>query len=138
MAAVGILKLCPPALFYLILSFISLIVMSIQNTAGRSIYCLGQYSCDVPSVTFIFLIKIMYVLFWTWILNIICRLGYSSISWFLVFIPFILMFVIIIFTFFYDFSYRDIKNRIFGYFNSPSFLNSPLGIFNSTINWLYN
>jgi hypothetical protein len=42
----------------------------------------------------VFLVKIVYILFWTWILNLICKDGHTGIAWFLVLIPFILLFVI--------------------------------------------
>jgi hypothetical protein len=37
----------------------------------------------------------LYILFWTWILNLMCRTGYASISWFLVVFPLVLFFVLI-------------------------------------------
>jgi hypothetical protein len=32
----------------------------------------------------IFIIKIVYVIFWTWVLNLICQQGYTPVSWLLV------------------------------------------------------
>jgi len=95
MAVIGLKNLCNPALFYLYISIAALLVMWIQNMGNESIYCLGSYSCNVSSTTFIFIIKIMYILFWTWLLNIICKSGFSYISWFLVLFPFILSFILI-------------------------------------------
>jgi hypothetical protein len=37
----------------------------------------------------------MYVLLWTWILNLICKAGVPGLSWFLLLLPFLLMFVMI-------------------------------------------
>ena len=34
----------------------------------------------------------MCILFWTWVLNIICKAGYKWVSWLLVLLPFILIF----------------------------------------------
>jgi hypothetical protein len=95
MAFIGLRNLCTPSYVYLVISIIALIIMLFQNFGNANMYCLGSYTCDVSSTTLIFFIKILYVLFWTWILNLICRAGYSTISWFLVLLPFILMFVII-------------------------------------------
>jgi hypothetical protein len=95
MAFIGLRNLCTPSYVYLVISTIALIIMLFQNFGNANMYCLGSYTCNVSSTTLIFLIKILYVLFWTWILNLICRAGYSTISWFLVLLPFILMFVII-------------------------------------------
>jgi hypothetical protein len=36
------------------------------------------------------LVKLIFVFAWTWFLNLLCERGYSGISWFLVFLPFIL------------------------------------------------
>lgn len=95
MAITGLTNLCAPAAFYLYLSIFALLVMVFQNIGNNDIYCLGSYTCNVSSVSLIFIIKIVYVLFWTWVLNLICRAGSPAISWFLVLLPFILSFVII-------------------------------------------
>jgi hypothetical protein len=91
----GIKKLCTPALVYFIISVISIIVMAFQNYGNTDLYCLGVYSCNVTSVGIIFVLKFIYVLFWTWVLNIICRNGYENVSWFLVLFPYILLFVLL-------------------------------------------
>jgi hypothetical protein len=95
MKVAGLRKLCPPALLYLVISLIAIFVMSLQNYTNEKVYCLGYYSCDVSSVFLIFVIKIIYVIFWTWILNLICRSGLPIVSWLLVLFPFILFFLLI-------------------------------------------
>jgi hypothetical protein len=95
MAIKGLTNLCPPAMFYLVISLFAIILMSIQNYGGRDVYCLGYYSCDVSSIYLIFLLKIVYIIFWTWILNLICGANASWISWGIVLLPFILFFVLI-------------------------------------------
>ena len=69
--------------------------MAIQNYGNTDMYCLGNYSCEVNNTFMIFLIKLAYVLLWTWILNLICQAGVPSLSWFLVLLPIIIMFVLI-------------------------------------------
>jgi hypothetical protein len=96
MAITGLKNLCAPAGLYLILSLIALVIMVFQNIGSENIYCLGSYTCDVSSVSLIFIIKILYVLFWTWVLNLICKAGFPSVSWLLVLFPFILFFILII------------------------------------------
>ena len=88
-------NLCSPALFYLVISLSALLVMFLQNSTNEKVYCLGYYSCDVPSVFLIFVVKILYILFWTWVLNLICRDGYPIVSWVLVLLPIVLFFVLI-------------------------------------------
>ena len=88
-------KLCKPAYIYFILSFLTLAVLAIQNFGQNTVYCVGCLSCNVTSVVTIFLSKALYVVFWTWLLNKLCKMGFSSVSWFLVLFPFVLYFVII-------------------------------------------
>ena len=95
MAIVGLKRLCTPAYVYLVISVIALVVMIAQNFGNIDKYCVGSYTCDVTSTFLIFFIKVIYVLFWTWILNLICSAGAPSVAWFLVLLPFILFFVLI-------------------------------------------
>jgi hypothetical protein len=87
--------LCTPALFYFVVSIISLVIVLLQNLGNQSSYNLGSFSCRVPNTIMVFILKLIYILFWTWILNLICKDGHSEISWLLVLLPFILLFVII-------------------------------------------
>ena len=91
---------CTPAYFYFIISIIAILIMSIQNYGNTNVYCLGDYSCGVTSTFLIFVIKVLYVLFWTWILNLICKSGYESVSWFLFLLPYVVMFIMIAYVFF--------------------------------------
>ena len=95
MAIVGLQQLCLPAKVYLVISTIALLVMGIHNYGNINTYCLGSYTCDVSSTVLVFVIKVLYILFWTWLLNLMCRSGASSIAWFLVLLPFILFFVLL-------------------------------------------
>ena len=88
--------LCRPAQFYAILSIFSLVSILVQNIMEPSRYCLGSYSCKLNfSRIFMFLAKALYMLMWTVILQSLCKNGYDSISWFIVLIPFVLMFVLL-------------------------------------------
>jgi hypothetical protein len=87
-------ELCTPAYVYFILSVIGIIASVIQNMGNKNVYKMGMFYARVPSTMLVFLVKIVYVLFWTWILNLICKDGHKEIAWFLVLIPFILLFVI--------------------------------------------
>ena len=91
----GLKNLCAPALLYLVISLISVLVMAFMNYGNEQVYCIGYYSCNVSSVYLIFILKIIYILFWTWILNLICGAGAPTISWLLVLFPIILFFVLI-------------------------------------------
>jgi hypothetical protein len=86
--------LCSPALLYFVLSMIGLIAIIFQNLGNNNTYNLGSFSAKVPNTTLIFIVKFIYILFWTWILNLVCKDGHSGVAWFLVLIPFILLFVL--------------------------------------------
>jgi len=88
-------KLCPPALVYLVLSVIGFFVVLFQNIGNTNSYHIGSYSMRCPSLVILFVLKVLYIVFWTWILNILCKNGFSGFSWFLVFLPFILMFLML-------------------------------------------
>ena len=88
-------ELCTPARVYFGISLIFILFAFAQNYDNANMYCLGSVSCDVSSMYMIFLIKIIYVMFWTWILNFICKSGATPVAWFLVLIPFILMFLML-------------------------------------------
>ena len=77
---VGGYKMCTPVYVYLIISVISFLMMIGMNIPGASLM--------------MFVLK---VLVWSFILNLICNSGYTNVSWFLVLLPFILMFIFIIF-----------------------------------------
>ena len=91
----GLRNLCTPSYVYLVISAIALVVMMYQNMGNVDKYCLGSYTCNVSSTALIFVIKAIYILFWTWILNMMCRAGSSGVAWFLLLLPVILMFVIL-------------------------------------------
>ena len=93
MISAGLTDLCDPAFFYLLISLTILIVVALQNIGSGFNYCVGTQSCPASNVTGIFIIKILYILVWTWILNLMCKNGYEIFSWVLVFIPIILMFI---------------------------------------------
>ena len=70
-------ELCPPALIYLIFSTTQVIIDSVK----------GLYNTA--------LMKIWVAILFTILLNYLCSLGLGTISWLIVFIPFILMSVIV-------------------------------------------
>ncbi len=87
-------QLCSPSYVYFIISALAIVVSAIQNMGDNKKYALGMFSCRVPSCITVFIVKVIYILFWTWILNLICKDGRSEIAWLLVLLPFIMYFVI--------------------------------------------
>lgn len=89
--------LCSPALLYFLISIIGLIIVALQNiTSNMNTLQLAGMQMRVPSLLLLFIIKLIYILFWTWILNLICKDGHSEISWLLVLVPFILAFIVVL------------------------------------------
>jgi hypothetical protein len=87
--------LCKPAMVYLAISVVVLVSIAYQNMGRSNIYCMGDFSCYVPSTAAVIFSEALYILFWTWILHLMCRTGYASISWLLVVFPLVLFFVLI-------------------------------------------
>lgn len=74
-------QLCLPSLIYLILAT----VQALSSIVGGSATFIGTT------------IYVLFVAFWTWILDLICKAGYEVISWILVFLPIIFGILIFIF-----------------------------------------
>ena len=91
----SIKELCPPAMFYFYVSIFVFLMILFQNCDNLHTYNVGNYSCNFPNILILFSMKLMYILFWTYVLNLICKDGYTAISWLLVLFPFILLFVLI-------------------------------------------
>ena len=86
-------ELCTPAMIYFVISVIALAMVLLQNLGTQNSYTVGSFSCRVPNTALVFIIKLIYILFWTWVLNLICKDGHTTISWLLVLLPWIMLFV---------------------------------------------
>lgn len=93
-------ELCLPSKIYLGISVIAILIMLLQNSTNMNTYCLGNIHCSGTTIFLIYLFKIIYVFFWTWLLNIICKSGATWVSWILVLLPFILVAFITMFLLF--------------------------------------
>ena len=87
-------ELCNPAALYFIISIFGLIIVLFQNLGNSNSYNVGNFSCRVPNTFLVFMVKFIYIVFWTYILNLICKDGHVGVSWLLVLLPWILLFVI--------------------------------------------
>lgn len=90
---VGFDYLCPPAYLYFVISCVWLIIFAIflnNGSTDMSKYCIDP-ECTKPNYAFMILFKALFILFWTWVLNFVCRSGRSDIAWFLFVFPFIIM-----------------------------------------------
>ena len=89
-------KLCSPAQLYLGLSVLSILSMCYQNIGTPNMYTCGLITAESPINNSLYLLlQGMYTIVWTYLLNILCKKGYNKISWLLVLLPLIAMFVLI-------------------------------------------
>jgi hypothetical protein len=88
-----LVKLCTPAAIYFVISLIGLIILGVGNLGNNERLCIGDYSCYVGNNTIIFVLNAIYILFWTFVLDLMCKNGYNSLSWFVILLPFILAFI---------------------------------------------
>ena len=88
-------KLCTPASLYLFINLIIFVTIAIQNFGNTTQYRLGKYRYYVPNTFSIFLFKVVYILFWIFIINEVCKAGYKQLSWFMILLPIILLFIIL-------------------------------------------
>jgi len=85
--------LCTPAMLYFVISMIGLVIVLLQNLGNTNSYHVGSFSCRVPNTAAVFIVKLVYVLFWTYVLNLICKDGHIGLSWLLILLPWLLLFV---------------------------------------------
>ena len=90
-------SLCTPAFIFFILSVLSLFVMLFDNLENTNSYCFGNVSCKVANTSTIFIVEILFLVFWTWVLNFICSRGYANFAWFILLFPYILLFALLLF-----------------------------------------
>ena len=86
--------LCTPAVLYFVISMFALLLVLFQNLGNTNSYHVGSFSCRVPNTAAVFVSKLLYILFWTYVLNLICKDGHVGLSWLLVLLPWILLFVV--------------------------------------------
>jgi len=87
-------ELCTPAALYFVISMLSLVIVMFQNLGNTNSYSMGCFSCHVPNTFVVFIVQFIYIIFWTYVINLICRDGNVGLSWLLVLLPWILLFVL--------------------------------------------
>jgi hypothetical protein len=99
MALQDLNKLCTPAQLYLFITLFSLVIMIYQNGGTDSnVLCMGNYECHTaPNKAVLVTVKLVYIAFWTFVLQMICKGGYKNFAWFLVLLPVILFMLALIF-----------------------------------------
>ncbi len=88
-------SLCLPSKVYLAISVIWMVLAIAQNIHNERHYTMAHMSCEVPSTAVIMMLKLVYIVFWAWILNLMCKDGHSGIAWFLVLVPYVIFALLI-------------------------------------------
>ena len=85
-------SLCGPAHLYLVVSVVVIALLIAQNLLNGNLneLCVGTYKCDVPNVMLVLAMKALYVVFWTVVLDALCKYGLKNFAWVLVLFPFVL------------------------------------------------
>ena len=88
---------CTPARLYLGIQLVSLVIVIIQNLVNPNSneLCIGVYKCTFLHKGLLLLFNVIYMLFWTWFLNFLCKKGLKKLAWFILLIPFLLSAVIL-------------------------------------------
>lgn len=79
--------LCLPSKVYFVLAMIGIIVSLVTPSVFKGVDLFVQF------------LHLIYVVFWTWVLHLICKAGYNWISWVLVIMPFVVFFLLFAFVF---------------------------------------
>jgi hypothetical protein len=122
-------KLCTPAQIYLIISFV-LVILSYfgLNAVSQQITLNQSNNSFLQSLNFTYqkdtktsyVVQVLFIVLWTWLLSYLCRKGFSNLSWFLVLLPWVLMFLA-----FFVYILEMIKSI---FFNTTGSLSSALNL----------
>ena len=95
-------KLCIPAQIYLIVSFILMVLSYFGLNAISQQLTLNQSNSSfLQSLNFTYqkdartsyIVQAVFIVLWTWVLSYLCNKGFSNLSWFLILLPWVLMFL---------------------------------------------
>jgi hypothetical protein len=95
-------KICTPAQIYLIVSFILMVLSYFgMNAISQQITLNQANNSFLQSLNFTYqkdtrtsyVVQAVFIVLWTWVLSYLCKKGFSNLSWFLVLLPWVLMFL---------------------------------------------
>ena len=84
-------SLCTPSKVYLGLAIFWIVAIIVQNMANERMFLFAHLMMEVPSTMVMAALHIVWILFWAWVLNLICKDGHSGVAWFLVVFPYALL-----------------------------------------------
>lgn len=80
-------KLCSPSLLFLVVSIVILVISFFQNISFRSSLSLGKVKNEIHMTAFVYLFVGIAIIFWTFLIDKMCKLGYKQVSWGLFVVP---------------------------------------------------
>ena len=95
-------NICTPAQIYLIVSFILMVLSYFgMNAISQQITLNQANNSFLQSLNFTYqkdartsyVVQAVLIVLWTWVLSYLCKKGFSNLSWFLVLLPWVLMFL---------------------------------------------
>jgi len=89
-------SLCTPAFVFFVISILSIFFMIFHNVENTHEYCFWNVSCNVANTSMIFIVKIIAIVVWTWLLEVLCSRGYQNVAWFILMFPYIIFFILLI------------------------------------------
>ena len=84
---------CTPAKLYFIISLILLVISLYYDLTrnDKDKICLGKLSCKLENKPVFYILNVLFILLWAFVLNLLCRFGWSRLSWFLFLFPYIIL-----------------------------------------------
>jgi hypothetical protein len=95
-------KLCTPSQVYLVVSLVLLVLSYFGLSAISQQIRLNQTNNELlQSLNFTYqkdsntsyVVQVLFIALWTWLLSYLCNKGYTELSWFLVLLPWVIMFI---------------------------------------------
>jgi hypothetical protein len=95
-------NMCTPAQIYLVVSFILMVLSYFgMNAISQQITLNQANNSFLQSLNFTYqkdtrtsyVVQAVFIVLWTWVLTYLCRKGFSNLSWFLILLPWVLMFL---------------------------------------------
>ena len=89
--------LCLPALVYLILSIVSIVIYVIQSLMGDEPNSTANFTST--NIIAVLIVKLIIMIAWTFLLNALCASGHTTLSWIILFLPIIIFLILVLFLF---------------------------------------
>lgn len=85
--------LCTPSYAYFMISMFFIVIGVLQNLGSKDGFCLGNVKCNNLSALGVLATNVLYIAFWTWALNALCKAGWKKLAWGIFLLPALLFFL---------------------------------------------